>query len=975
MVTGRCLCGLVATVALCSAMAAQATGSIRGIVFDKDFGSPLPGAQVQVVETGQKVQTNDQGNFVCTGVRPGSYTLVVAKDGYVRQVRADLVVAADQLAELRIELAGDFTDMEEFIVQDVLLLGADTEQALLELRLDSAAFLDSISSDLMSRAGAADAAVALRLVAGASVQDGKSAVIRGLPDRYVSSQMNGVRLPTADEDKRAVELDQFPAEVISSLQVSKTFTPDQQGDASGGAVNVLLKGVPDEPFFKWKIGTSNNSQVTGRSRFLTYQGGGVHAFGKSAGERTVQKLGEDWEGAVGVSRAEAPTDYKMSAAAGGRFELGDGWRAGGSVSVFYERDSSFFEHGKDDSLWAVRLGDPLTPQFSQGSPASGEFYTSLLDITQGKQSAQWGELATLGIENKDHAVTYTWLRTDAAEDVATLAEDTRGKQHFFPGHDPEIPTSPGSEQFLGAPYLRLQTLEYSERTTETQQLNGRHRFPVAGTGPLRAAEFDWTLARSSADRDQPDKRQFASAWSPTGVFLQYKPAAQFTLGNLQRIWKKIQEDSEEVAVNLKLPFEAWGGQQGYLKLGMFHDRVDRRFDQDTFSNFSDPSFFNGKFDEIDWSQHWLFEDHAITESKADIDYTGRQTLSAYYLMLDLPLATGLHAVGGVRSESTHIGIQNDAEEDAVWVPPGQFGTAELLPGDADVKFARHDNLPSIGLVWEPLKGVTLRAAYNETVARQTFKELTPIAQQEYLGGPIFIGNPDLEMSSVRNYDLRLDYVPYQGGLFSVSWFKKDIKAPIEYVEKLANFSFTTAVNYPRGKLGGFEVETRQSLGHFWAPLTGLSVGANSTWIDATVRLPQDEIAAFEALNDKRPSPTRDMTNAPDYLYNLFLTYDLEATGTGFAVFYTVQADTLVQGPGPSNDFFVPATYETRYDSLNATLTQSLGSHVKLTLAAKNLTDPERTEVYRSEFLGDDVTRRSHTEGVEYSLSIGGEIRF
>ena len=42
------------------------------------------------------------------------------------------------------------------------------------------------------------------------------------------------------------------------------------------------------------------------------------------------------------------------------------------------------------------------------------------------------------------------------------------------------------------------------------------------------------------------------------------------------------------------------------------------------------------------------------------------------------------------------------------------------------------------------------------IARQTFKEITPILNQEYLGGPIFIGNPELKMSSVENYDLRLD---------------------------------------------------------------------------------------------------------------------------------------------------------------------------------------------------------------------------
>jgi len=112
----------------------------------------------------------------------------------------------------------------------------------------------------------------LTLVSGASIQDGKFAVIRGLPDRYVSSQMNGVRLPSADEDKRAVELDQFPSAVIESLQVSKTFTPDQQGDASGGAVNVRLKGIPDENSLTFKHQYSYNTQVTGRHDFLTYKG-------------------------------------------------------------------------------------------------------------------------------------------------------------------------------------------------------------------------------------------------------------------------------------------------------------------------------------------------------------------------------------------------------------------------------------------------------------------------------------------------------------------------------------------------------------------------------------------------------------------------------------------------------------------------------------------------------------------------------
>jgi hypothetical protein len=118
-----------------------------------------------------------------------------------------------------------------------------------------------------------------------------------------------------------------------------------------------------------------------------------------------------------------------------------------------------------------------------------------------------------------------------------------------------------------------------------------------------------------------------------------------------------------------------------------------------------------------------------------------------------------------------------------------------------------------------------------------------------------------------------------------------------------------------------------------------------------------------------------MTGAPDYLYNLFATWDVAATKTNLGLFYTVTGDTLVQGPGPSNDFFVPATYATRYETLSASVSQALGPSVRLTISAKNLTNAVRREVYRSEFIADDVTRREYTEGIEWSFSIGGEIRF
>jgi outer membrane receptor protein involved in Fe transport len=265
--------------------------------------------------------------------------------------------------------------------------------------------------------------------------------------------------------------------------------------------------------------------------------------------------------------------------------------------------------------------------------------------------------------------------------------------------------------------------------------------------------------------------------------------------------------------------------------------------------------------------------------------------------------------------------------------------------------------------------LSLHGSYSETVAHQTFKELTPIIQQEYLGGPTFIGNPDLKMSSLKNYDLRADWVPNEGTLLSASWFQKDITDPIEYVQRLVEFTYTTPVNYPKGELDGWEFELRESLENLWKPLTGLSVGTNATFIHSQVTLPESEAAGFSNPGIMAPMTSRDMTGAPDHIYNLYLTWDSEQKTTQMSVFYTVQGDTLIEGAGESLGNFVPSVYAKEYDSLNVILSHEFVKGVRLTLQGKNLTNPHIEEVYRSPYIGGDVTKTSYTKGIEYSLGL------
>jgi outer membrane cobalamin receptor len=975
------------------AISAEQAGSIRGMVYDKDFDAPMAASQVSIAETGQTVVTTDEGNYVFDQVEPGTYTIVFSKEGYSRQVKSEVVVLPGKMTELDASLSGDFTDMEEVVVQDVQI-GAGSEEALLDLRMESPALMDSVGSELMSQAGASDAASALKLVSGTTVQDGKYAVVRGLPDRYVNSQMNGVRLPSADTDKRAVQLDQFPSAIIESIQVSKTFTPDQQGDASGGAVNVVLKSVPDEFIFKVDTQTSYNTQVAD-SDFLTSKDGGVNFWGKKdkgIPSEFFQPDGGDgiYGDSVGVSQGDAPANYKWSMSAGGKHQINEDVKIGAFGSIFYDRNSSSFDDGIDDSYWVEKPGEPMTPQYSQGSPDQGDFKTSLFDVTKSSEEVSWGRLGVLGLESENHSLSLLYMDTHSTEYETTLAEDTRGKAYYFPGYDRNNPSDPGNQTRDAAPYLRTETLQYTERTTETLQLHGKHILPDSGITlgeylTFLSPELDWTISNSSSALDQPDKIQFGSLWladsynpgfppflppfTDPAVHRQYKPAANFNIGNLQRIWKDIEEESQQYSTNLKLPFEQWSGDPGYLKFGLFNDQVTREYNQDSFSNSDDNGAeYYGPWESY-WSENFPLESHPVIPADIDVDYKGEQDISAWYYMADLPLNSYFNLIGGTRFEKTELSVVNEAEADATWVPPGQTVPFKLNPGDADVSFEQDDVLPSLGFKFKPVEKITLHGSYSETVARQTFKELSPIQQQEFLGGDVFIGNPELGMSALRNYDLRLDFIPYESGLFSLSYFLKDVTDPIEYVQRNAGFTYTTPVNYPEGQIKGFEIEFRQELGIFNEELKGLSLGANATLIDSEVTLPDDEAAQFDQDDVKAPMSKRDMTNTPEHLYNIFATYDVPSSGTQLALFYTVRGDTLVAGDGVTNQRFIPAIYELEYGTLNFSVAQKLGEKWKLKFQAQNLLDPAVETVYRSKYIDDDETKTSYRKGMMFSISM------
>lgn len=1019
-----------------SSLYAQQAGSIRGTVFDKEFNAPLAGAQVTIVETGEKITATDEGHYLFNQVQPGNYTLIYSKEGYARQVNANVVVSSGEMTDAEASLSGEFTEMEEFVVQD-LQMGGGTEAGLLNLRMESPALMDSVSSDLMSRAGAGDAASALRLVAGASVQDGKYAVVRGLPDRYVSSQMNGVRLPTADASKRAVQLDQFPSSLLESIQVSKTFTPDQQGDASGGAVNVVLKKVPDEPVLSFKAGGGWNSQATGNDKFLTYNGGGVSYWGKDDGGRDLPLGVSDafrntevrltrapnateldryaerdrqvslFSPVMGSKTSTAPFDHNWSVTAGNSKDLGP-VRVGAFGAFNYKQEFSHYEDGTNDK----RTGQPAQNRFGYHAGTEGTDRYELYDVTKSAQSVLWGGLLALGAKTEDHQVGLTFMQTQSAEDSVMVMDDKRGNSSAVP--------SPAGV------YYRNESLRYTERLTSTLQFSGKHTlpFPEARAGrffELLNPEIDWAASRNKATMWEPDQRGLVAQWRPddpadmngSGTWRRVNVAGDYAG---LRLWRDIAEEGDQYQVNAKIPFEQWTQTKGYLKAGVFNDEIERTYRQDSFTYKHGPgntpwaetsgTFYGSSFarlfgirealgyDGTDYDAHlppflrsrnempWQ-----ILKTGDDADYDGEQTISAWYWMADVPVTSWLKGVGGVRTEKTEMSTTFRAS-DGETLSFFRWESGNLVAdrvnsnrwSEADAKINRTDVLPSMGFEFDPLKKLKFRGVYSQTIARPTFKEISPVVQADYLGSDQFAGNNNLDLVELKNYDLRVEYIPVDGSFLSASWFHKDLKGPIEYVSvAIAQTRYIQPFNFPEGWIRGYELEARQDVGvlHEW--FEGLDIRFSATVMDSEVTVPEmlpdtNRQFAGRGIGGKPGqviASKRDMRGTPEYLLNVGITYDIAMTGTQLSLFYIHKGDTLIAGEGYT-DHYVPNLYEKETGELNAGLTQKIGKNVKLSIGLKNILNPKIKTVYRSPYISGEAEKSSYTKGIGASVSLSCE---
>ena len=245
---------------ICSIAFAQSKGTVTGTLTDKEAdNTTLPFANAVIKGTSIGVTTDENGKYELS-IDPGTYTLVFSFLGY-ENAEATFTVAAGETITINKTLGSGSYTLQDVVVQ-AQAISREKETALLLDQKNAAIITQSIGAQELSRKGVSDAAGAVTKVTGVSKQEGSSGIfVRGLGDRYNSTTLNGLPLPSNEPTNKNVALDIFSTDVIQAVGISKTYNPDIYGDVGGANINIVSKEHTGKTKFNVEVGSGLNNNA------------------------------------------------------------------------------------------------------------------------------------------------------------------------------------------------------------------------------------------------------------------------------------------------------------------------------------------------------------------------------------------------------------------------------------------------------------------------------------------------------------------------------------------------------------------------------------------------------------------------------------------------------------------------------------------------------------------------------------------
>ena len=831
-----------------------ANGVLKGRIIDEN-NIALPAASVVVLEAENLVSIADnEGYFTISQIANGTHNIEISYIGFATQV-VTVDIEEGKTTELEVVMKTDDVMLQGFVFKGRI---SDRSKAL-SMQKESIKISNVVSSDQVDRFPDANIGDALKRLPSINVQydqgEARFVNIRGTSAEYSAVTINGSKIASAEGETRAAQFDLIPADMIKTIEVDKVITPDMDGDAIGGAVNLVTRGNPTEQDLFISLGTGYNS-ISGKpalkgsaiysNRALDNKLG--YTFSVSVQDN---KLGSDnFESEWGIDEDDVDGDNNDEDLFTKEFQARQYYverlRQSYSASFDYKFNAdnklefkAIYNNRKD---WENRYR--TTTEYDEGE------WVIVKEVKAGTEDNKYGRLEHQQLYNLsmngEHQIGNSELSWMVA---AKGASEDRPNERYL-AYKGEVDNADMTSDFsdtrrplvyatdatlnqqissFSSSFYELDELTEEEQNTQEQNYSGRidYKLPLVTGAYSNSLKVGAKLSSKSKNREND--------------FYEYKPLDEAAFDS--KIYASTEDQTRD------------GFMAGDYEVGHFLSRE-----------------VLGDLDLQDASQ---FEKEKKLDELA-VNYDASESVTAAYLRFDQKIGEKIDLLAGLRVEHTknvYSGFIYEEDKD---------NDTETLSPTGEKEDDYTNVLPSFIARYRPVNNFNLKAAFTQTIARPRYFDLVPFQEIKRDGSDkeLSIGNPNLVATSSSNVDLMLEYFLSNIGVVSGGVFYKDISDIIitqTQNDKIVNDELwdkvEQSVNGGDATLMGFELAYQQQMTFLPGILKQVSVYANYTYNHS-------EINNFKI--EDREGETLSMPGTPQHTMNASLMYDNEKISAGLS---------------------------------------------------------------------------------------------
>ena len=967
-----CVAGLLCACALLSSPlpAQTATGGIVGRVSDSGSGKSLQGATVAVLGTATTAVTDAEGRFSMPGLPPGRYEVVVDYVG-LDPFSTTLVVADGEKAILNAVLQSKALELVAFTVSE----SARGQSLAINQQKTASGIVNIVSEEIFGNMISGNPGYALQRLPGVSVdedQDGSPSGInlRGVSGEYNSLQIDGNRVTNSGGTSRAADTKQLVADGITTIEVIKAATPDRDGDAVGGIINIVSRTAFQRDGREFRLSASRSyndlSEKWGYNGRLTYSdlfsiGGGERNLGVSvtATRYTTDRYSEnadiDWE-YVTASRFPQlgltnDTKFLEASHSERSFRRTHTTGVNGSIDFRSDRFNTFY----------------FRPYFSRYNQNSQTYETDW-DIDTRFQDAVGGRK------------TYAFLTSDGSRGGGTPGPNGSRSTLGYIGTDDDSHNDLWSYSLGGKHERDTTKLSYDFYYSTSTFV--RPNFTEFNFRLDPIAQGYYVMEYNASNRLRPSIT-ITNGLSPTDVAYARQGPTNLII---------VPRTKEEEIYSAKVDWEkVWVGQRltHTLKAGAKHRVSKPEYNQeDTRYQIAGGSAAANAFpfasvvtpatgDVLGFPRYqlaepkkalatlstnaWTLLQPASFNASNLSDYVAKESTTAAYVMDTAKF--GPHTVIlGLRMEENEWSRTN---KKVISTLPGPV--LSTVPVTSESKYTKW--LPGLHFRHELAKNLILRESYNRSYGRPSLNDIARGRSQSVAANGVITiseGNPNLLPLESDNFDLQLEYYTQNGGLYSASVFHKTI-TNFTYTNIIrfntldaqdrpvpaegGTNTYTQPLNGPGAKNYGIELIARQRLTFLPGFLKGLSPSVSATFTKSKAEVPGRE-------NDDLP-----LEGFSDYLFTSSLDYAW--AGLRARVDYRYRAGYI---EGLDADVLTDEWFSAR-EQVDAEISYQIRKGLSVFLTGTNLTNRPQVSYTGSPNFPEDVSYsgRKLNVGVDYTF--------